>query len=82
MRETTEAGERLSVENSFDQYGRATKTTYNYGGLPRIYSSTYKQNSDLVEWFRLPNYSKIQYTYDHLERISGMTVMSNSENFT
>ena len=36
----------------------------------------------LVEWFRLPNYSKIQYTYDHLERISGMTVMSNSENFT
>ncbi len=36
----------------------------------------------MVEWFSLPNNLKIQYTYDHLERISGMTVMSNSENYT
>ena len=82
MRETTDGGERLFVENSFDQYGRATKTTYKYGSSSGYYGITYKQNSDLVEWLRLPNYSKIQYTYDHLERISGMTVMSNSENFT
>jgi len=82
MRETTDGGERLFVENSFDQYGRATKTTYKYGSSSGYYGITYKQNSDLVEWLRLPNYSKIQYTYDHLERISGMTVMSNSENYT
>ena len=80
IRETDADGEILSVENTFDQYGRASKTTYFYGGLPRNYQISYKEYSDIVKSVNLPNGAQVEYTHDHLERLSGTAVKDSSGN--
>ena len=80
MRETDAEGDILSVENTFDQYGRASKTTYIYGGLPRSYRLSYKEFSDILESVNMPNGAKVEYMHDHLERITGIIVKNSTGN--
>ena len=80
MRETDAEGDILSVENTFDQYGRASKTTYIYGGLPRTYHISYKEFSDIVESVNMPNGAKVEYMHDHLERVTGIIVKNTTGN--
>ncbi len=80
MRETDAEGDILSVENTFDQYGRASKTTYIYGEVPRSYHLSYKEFSDIVESVNMPNGAKVEYMHDHLERVTGIIVKNSTGN--
>lgn len=76
--ETKEDGSIFALENKYDAYGRALRTTYTYNNLSRTYSLAYKANSDLIENISLPNGAKAAYTYDHLERVNGKTVKDST----
>ena len=69
----TAAGVRtLGVENTYDSYGRAKKSTYIDGSRTLAYNLTYKTDSNLINSVLMPSSigSGIDYTYDGLDRVT------------
>ena len=63
----------LAVENLYDQYGRADKSTYVIGDKTLTYDVSYKADTNLVSSVLMPTTtfgSAINYTYDGLERLT------------
>ena len=46
-----------SVENSYDEYGRSTGSTYVIDGVSRSYNISYKTNTNLVSLYSSPGAS-------------------------
>lgn len=63
----------LAVENLYDQYGRADKSTYVIGDKTLTYNVSYKADTNLVSSVFMPTSSiasALIYTYDGLDRLT------------
>lgn len=58
-----------SVENSYDEYGRANGSTYVIDGTEYTYGIYYKENTNLVSFYSLPGNS-FGYSYDSFDRLT------------
>ncbi len=78
----TATGEKvLAVENLYDSYGRADKSTYVVGNRTLTYDVAYKTNSNLIDHIMMPNagvMSEILYSYDYLERLTQKNISFSS----
>lgn len=69
----------VSVENSYDDFGRAEGSSYVVNGETLNYSVGYGANSGLVSYITLPDTTKsagITYSYDKFERLVSETLSS------
>ena len=63
----------LAVENLYDQYGRADRSTYVIGDKTLTYDVNYKADTNLVSSISMPTSSvasALIYTYDGLDRLT------------
>ena len=72
--QTNSSGDKtLAVENLYDQYGRADKSTYVIGDKTLTYDVNYKADTNLVSSISMPTSSvasALVYTYDGLDRLT------------
>ena len=68
----------ISVENSYDDLGRASGSKYgDVSATAQQYSITYKEDCNLVDTYTMP-YNKVNtYTYDEFERLVQKTHSSD-----
>lgn len=76
----TATGEKIvSVENSYDDFGRTDGSTYVVNGVTLDYSASYGSNSGLISYFSIPDTTGtagITYSYDSFERLTSETISS------
>ncbi len=77
--ETSSKNLILQTENKYDAFGRPLGSSYGLPGIDIGYSVEYKENSNLIQSFLQQNSNGKYYTYDALERLIGVRVVSGGE---
>ena len=71
----------LSVENAYDEYGRASGSTYAMGGVTQDYDILYQDTSGLIDSYTAPH-NTFSYLYDEFDRLEKKTGSNYSIQYT
>ena len=68
----------LAVENTYDEFGRSSGSTYSLPDETQEYEITYKDNTNLIEKYTTP-VGDISYTYDAFDRLHNKAHSVNNQ---